>query len=222
MVQYTEWRSISDGSIISDIPDPDVYLQDDWGDNKLTDRDNSGTTTHNGEEGVYRPEWAVDSDVVSVTNESLHAEEGGQVRTEINLNLDETITWKWNDVDISNAGSSANHSLQVWSEATDWDFFTNGMTPGYIIEYSTSDSGRVRLWESDGTDSNQLTEEIGVGTNIDIEVKRDSDGGWEVSVDGGEPETATDTTYSDPRYIGFGSRDQGNSEDIRVDEVKVF
>ena len=223
MSNFTTWRSLVDGEEIGAIPDSDIYLQDDWGDNKLTDREDSGTTTHNDVEGVYRPEWIVDSDDVGVTNESLHAEEGGEVRTEINLNLDETITWEWTNVDISNAGSSANHGLQLWAEGTDWTAFPPGMYPGYVVEFSTSDGGRVRLHKVDDSGSGEnLTEETGVGDTIDIEVTRESDGSWSISVDGGDPQTATDTTHDSPEHIGFKARNQGNSENIRVGEIKVF
>ena len=41
----------------SAIPDSDAYIHDDWDDGKLTNRDDSGTTTTNEQEGFYRPEW---------------------------------------------------------------------------------------------------------------------------------------------------------------------
>jgi hypothetical protein len=81
----------------SSIPDNKIYLQDDWGDNRLDSRKGSGTTVHNGVEGIYRPNWTVSSGTPTVSNENVVMQ--GQstdqaIQSEHNIDMNSSITWE--------------------------------------------------------------------------------------------------------------------------------
>ena len=205
-------RNVSVG--IDAIPDPwpESYLQDDWGDNKLQDRDGSDTTTYNGVEGVYRPEWTLDEGSPEVADERLTLDGDGEaVVTEINLNLDESITWEFSNVSLNTDGALA---LQLFSEDDtffDLDTTAPRMDDGYMVEFSMSND-RIRLTKNSGGGTDAMIES-GVSPSaeeeFDIIVTRSSDGEFELIVDGDSKGTDTDTDFIDPSHTGFGTSTDG-------------
>ena len=198
------------------IPDSEIYLQDDWGDNKLQDRDGSGTTTHNGVEGVYRPEYVfrTTDENAEATGERLEVTGDTVITADINLNLDETITWEF-DVQAPD-GSTDVSNVGVFSETTDTRD-DRRVREGY--EFRILDGGN-RLQKTDsegGTES--LIDAGGISFPADITIIREPSGDWELSVNGTSQGTTNDTTFTDPLVAYFGT-DSDNR--LVVDEYKVF
>ena len=229
MTEFTTWRSLVDGEEISDIPDSDIYLQDDWGDNKLQDRDDSGTTTHNGVEGVYRPEWtALNGDsnlsLASVSNETLTVQSDEGLFADINLNLDETITWEWSNVDPSagDAGGADNNWLGLFADDLDAvDAYVEG---SYAIRVRNDEAAEL-IHISDKSSSDGWTTIVGgsesISGEVDITVTRDPDGSWQLFVDGSSQGTGTDTQSTDPSHLPIWCQPDRDAV-IDVDEIKVF
>ena len=215
-------RNVSVGIVA--IPDPDVYLNDDWGDNKLQDREDSDTTTHNGVEGVYRPEWTLDEGSPSASNQTLQLDSGDAVRTGITLALSETVPWQWTGVEFPATDAAGDTvTLQLWAESTtrDTQGFGLPLQSGYFIQLRDS-SPEVRLIEMDssGNTSELITGSATAGSGFDLSVTRSSDGGFELFVEGSIQGTSTDTTHTDPQYFSFGTR-SGTDASLTVSEVKI-
>ena len=225
MTEFTTWRSLVDGAEIRAIPDAEVYLHDDWGDNKLQDRDDSGTTTHNGVEGVYRPEWGqVDGrDLPSVDDEKLVKQSEEALQTDVNINLDETVTWEFNGVDLTDAGEDGDNSRvaywHLFSETL--DLSADDLKQSYLIRIS----GDINV-ELEEVDSNGDTTAIITGKELDTEiydlkVERSPSGEWEIFVDDESQGTATDTSHTDPQYVAITNQG-GEFGTQRYDELKIF
>ena len=225
MTDFTTWRSLVDGEEIGVIPDDDVYLHDDWGDNKLQDRDDSGTTTHNGVEGVYRPEWDVvdGQSEPTVENETLDMSGDDGISTEINLNYDETITWQLDDLDVGETGDSST-DWTVVTLATDNDPSNNGDgridgSYWYALRDTTREN-RLVYRDEDGND-NIIMQEGSVSGDIDsVTIERDSDGNWTVWED--DSQVGTTTQQDGPEfdtYVAIIGDDANNDWDIG--EIKV-
>ena len=200
------------------IPDSEIYLHDDWGDNSLTERDDSATTTHNDVEGVYRPEWRIESGNPEASDERLEFDTNEAIDAEINLNLDETITWEWSGIDFGTfeSDSTIGVGFVVWAEDQNWDLDSSASSPddAYVLQIR-QEGDEVRLLNGDVLISHSTS------PDESISLKREPNGDWELFVDGSTAGTANDTTLSDPQYIGFGGTDRGDCETF-VDEVKVF
>ena len=216
-------RNVSVG--IDAIPDSEVYLHDDWGDNKLQDRDGSETTTHNGETGVYRPTWdtADGKQTPSVSDEQLILDNDDGIITGINLNLDEMVTW---DIyfDASDLGDDPFNNLAVtlFSETTDVGSSGNfRIADSYNVEIRDDDN-RVRLGVVDSNnDRSGLVDGSHDGTDDEhIRVTRQSNGDWELIVNGSSEGIDTDTTYNDPEHTAFTFAEESNGP-VRFDEYKV-
>ena len=204
-----------------DIPDPDVYLQDDWGDGKFQNRDDSGTTTYNGVEGVYRPEWdELAGSVEVIDNDLVITGSDDAVVADINLALDETITWTW-DVDFSDNGGAGTDlsQLHLWTQDSA-NKTTTGFHESYVLRCRTGVSDEDIIFNK--TDSSGGSIEIGRGGNLstkhEIKATRQPNGDLEIFIDGTSIITVNDTGLSNPVEIGFTSRD--NSQVI-VEEMKV-
>ena len=216
-VNFTTWKGITDGQTYSI---PDAYLYDDWGDNKLQDRDDNETTTYNGVTGFYRPEWTVidGSSEPSVDNEMLTIAGGDGIFHELNLNLDETITWELANVDLSDGGStgSDNSWFYLWSEQVDNETFDR-LEDSYYLDFVTDE--RVRMeYIDDAGNVDSLIEDSDPPAVGDYTVTRSSDGTWELLVDGDSKGTTQDTKSENPQFTGFQGRD---NPDHDFDEVKV-
>ena len=208
------------------IPDSDVYLHDDWGDNKLQNRDGSGTTTYNGVEGVYRPEWNVDNGSPTVSNATLSVADGGILRTNINLELSQTITWEWTDVDVTgvNPSSGANQGgLTCFSQSftPTLNNLTYEESYGLLLRRSDSSSPTWIFFVEDGG-FNSLLEFSAQNTANSVIITRSPSGVWEVIVDGDPKGTVTDTRHTSPQYCGFGSAvSSSDSVEFNLDQLKV-
>ena len=194
MSNFTTWRSLIDGLELGAIPDSDVYLHDDWGDNKLQDREDSGTTTHNGVEGVYRPEWNVVGDA-EANNEQLIITAEDEVETGISLNLDETITWELEDLSLD----GDRFFVPLFSETSQTS--SNRVENGYSFRFIGDNSGIVKH-DSDGTTDGIVTVDLDAELD-DAEITRQPNGEWELIIDGTSEGTATDTEYDNPQHAVF-------------------
>ena len=230
MTEFTKWRSLVDGAEISAIPDSQVYLQDDWGDNKLTDRDDSGTTTYNGVEGVYRPEWKIDDGSPEADDNQLQYSSGDALHAEIELNLDETVTWEFENVDGSASGgeSSGQYVISLMADTTDHfagDETEIGYSEGYELFMRDDDAGdlfRFRRNDDAGSDNETLISADNPTDGRDIKVTREPDGTWQLFLDGDSVGgTEVDDTYTDPIITGYVARGNRNVI-VSVDEMKVF
>ena len=211
-------RNVSVGIVA--IPDSDIYLQDDWGDGKFQDRDGSGTTTHNGVEGVYRPEWSVLAGSPEVISERFVIESDEEVTADINLNFDETITWVWN-ADFSNNGGGG-------IDLSNLHLFTEDPNNTTDRVYHASYALRCRTLQDDEdiifnkVDESGSFSEFGRGGNLsgshEIKVTRDPSGNFELTLDGSSITTGSDTEFTDPVAIGFTGREDSR---VDVDEMKV-
>ena len=221
MVDFTggTWRSLIDGSEVSAIPDPEVYLHDDWGDNKLTDRDDSGTTTHNGVEGVYRPEWTVDAGEPVAQNDQLEIREGDALYADININLDEPLTVEWDANNLPDGSGGDQIFLAVWSESLTFrDTDLQEYQESYIVRVRGEGNISFRVVDGDGN-SSELISGSHSGADDNIKVTRDADANWELFVNDESQGTATDDTFTDPQYASFAARDSVSPE-ADINEVK--
>ena len=204
-----------DGTRVSAIPDADIYLHDDWGDNKLQDREDSGTTTHNGVEGVYRPEWTIRDNEPTVSDEKLTITGGDGITANINVNLDETVTAEINDFDLSGQGdSSSDYSVyHIWAEQTT-DASSAFLDESYAVQMKGGGAGSdLRLVEVDGSGNiNTLIDSGQQPTTGNIEVTRQPDGTWELFIDDESQGTATDTSHTNPQVTAFLGRDGANDD----------
>jgi len=200
MVDFTggTWRSLIDGSEVSAIPDPwpESYLQDDWEDNKLQDRDGQDTTTHNGVEGVYRPEWNVSGDA-EANNDELIVTGGDEVETEISLNLDETITWEFKDLSLE----GDRFFIPLFSETAQTS--SNRVENGYSFRLISGNTGIVSH-DSDGSTDGIVTSDLPDELD-DVEITRQPNGEWELIIEGTSEGTGTDTEHDNPQHAVFTS-----------------
>ena len=217
-----------DGDVVyqaSAILDGDVYLHDDWGDNKLTDRDGSGTTTHNGEEGVYRPEWTIDGTTPTVENETLTIGNDDGIYTDINLNLNEEVKWEFSNVDVSDSDTGSNNEsgFTLFAETTSRAVSNRTFDDSYWLNVRRDPDGssdhEIIFVRTDDGDFNSLIEGT-FNNGDDFTVTRSDNGEWELIVNGTSIGTTTDTTYTNPQVIGFGGRPNDTTL-VDVGELKV-
>jgi hypothetical protein len=208
----------------SPIPDANVYLHDDWGDNKIQNRDESGTTTHNGVEGVYRPEWAVNDGSPSASNQELVVDRDEALMTGINLDFGSTITWEWSlDLSVQNGGTSVQFEAGCFSTTKTTSGFA--MDEAYGVQFDRN-SPYIDLRRHDTNDDFGTTL---IGSNYSefttspttVTVTRSASGTWELFVDGNSKGTADDTTYTTANKIWYGYRDTSTNA-ITVGEMKVY
>jgi len=197
-------------------PDPNIYLQDDFGDNKLSSRDNSGTTTYNGVTGVFRPEYTVPSgkSSPSVSSQTLNVEGGEAITTTINLNLSQTVTWEWTDVENSTGDRTALHCFA--EQAT--SFSKDQLHSSYYVDVRNGNNLRLNITQSGGSSGVIINGSTFSGKN-DVKVTRTSAGVWELFLNNTSQGTTTDTTFTSPSHTAFAARD---SSDTDVAEIKVF
>ena len=212
-----------------DIPDSEVYFQDDWGDNKLQDRDGSGTTTYNGVEGVYRPEWNIEAGPATVDEGELLLiadDELVAIDADININLDEPTTFEWTDVDASEGrdGTSANVGLTCYAETNNHigrhtGEGQAGLENGYVVSILSAGSDVLFVSFDDGGFDDQLIT-ASATPPYDIRVERDSNYNWELFIDDDSQGTATDDSYQNANYTGYTTMSDDDVV-LRVDEMKV-
>jgi len=207
----------------SAIPDNQVYLHDDWDDNKLQNRDESGTTTYNGVEGVYRPEWTIDWGTPEAASQLLQMDQGELVYTGINLDLSSTVTWSWTDLDLSNqnGSSSAQFEMGCFAQTATRNRFT--LDECYAVQIDRNagyiDLRRHGVGDDFGTAIISGSHPGGT-TGNSVTVTRASNGDWELLVNGSSQGTTNDTTYTTVTNIHFSYRD-ATTGTITLNEIKV-
>ena len=218
---FTDWYSLLDGQVLRAIPDPDIYLQDDWGDNKLTDREDSGTTTYNGVEGVYRPEWTTEQGNPVAEDERLKMDTD-TISTGINLNLDETVTWEVTIRQFSDDGNDS-FAIGLFSETTTIVNSGRMADDGYVIFFSPEDTVDIRRVD-DGNDTTLISGgNVPEDEDYSVSVTRTPSGEFELFDEDSSLGTDTDTTYDDDEEIeaiAIGGRDTDNP-DFEVHEYKA-
>jgi len=202
---------------IPEIPDADVYLHDDWGDNQLTsDREDSETTKTNGIDAVYRPEWVIDHGSPSAQNERLEMDDTDQsVRTELDLpDMDDLgkIVWEFKIDDLE---SGEWHYCNIVANSTDYRGGTQNLQDGYYFSTGSDDEARLHV-DEDGSETTLIQAEYALDDLIRVE--RETGGEWELFVNGSSIDTVTDDTFNSCEYIGFGSYE---ADTKFIDELKV-
>jgi len=202
-------------TVFGGIPDSDVYLHDDWGDNKLQNRDGSETITHNGVTGYYRPEWQILNGSPSVENGELVLDNGDEIYTEINLNFSETIVWETTGFEVPDTEETLGMTLFTDSltHCGGWGAYSNGYTMGY-----RGNGDRPFRRNTDGT-TTFLDGFSSVSDTADWTVTREPNGDWTIESDG-KTATHNDTTHTTAKYIVIGGR-EGVSGLTRYSEIKV-
>ena len=212
-------RSVSTG--VPPIPDSDIYLQDDWGDNKLTDRDDSRTTTYNGETGVYRPEWTIRNNEPTVSGSQLQMRGGDGIFTNINLNFDENIEWDFDISSMPDKGGGDLTTCALFAEQTDDAVEANGddwlLHSSYSVLLRGASQG-IDLERVDANGDRTVLISGEQGTDADVRVTRSASGEWELFIDGTSQGTATDTTFTSDEALAFLGRDDA---EVDFNELKV-
>ena len=211
--EFTDWFSLFDGRILVDIPDPDVYLQDDWGDNKLQDRDDSGTTTYNGVEGVYRPEYDIPTELEKPTaqNEQLEISADEGVVCPININLDEKLRCEF-EIDLSDAGGSGDVNRNTWftvfAETNEIASDPKRILKSYTVSIPGDTVVTLERIDEDGSTVDLVdgSEDTNDGENT-VVVERSENSEWELILNDSSQGTATDDTYKNPEYSGITAHD---------------
>ena len=212
--------------VVIPIPDSEVYLHDDWGDNNLRNRSDSGTRTYNGVEGIYRPEWYTVSGMSdpSVSDETLTVKTEGGVYTDLNLDLNETITWEY-DYDASRPSDYRDTlCVHMFAETNNYTFSNDERKQGFERSYvfnihdGNSTSGRFLKIEDGGGYTNVIDAGDPPETGT-ITITREPNGTWEVFYNGVSEGSAKDTDYTNVNYTGICGNTQNPDHD--VSEIKI-
>lgn len=200
------------------IPDSDVYLHDDWGDDKLQNRDGGGTTTTNGVEGVYRPGWTLDDGTPTASNQKIVFDAAEGCLTGVNIALDaERTVWEWRGVDVTSSSDSNDiFSLGLFADSDSRDSVNRLDGNGYQL--TIRPSGSLDLQTTPGF-NDLISYAFGGSSVIDIRVERTVNGLWELYIDDkkiGEHQDESNTTAN---YLGFGKRYDANT--FYVDSLKT-
>jgi len=218
--QEVQKITIDGNTVFGGIPDSDVYLHDDFEDNKLTNRDGSGTTTYNGVQGIFRPEWTLDTGTETVSNGQLIGNDGDHFRADINLNLNFDINWIL-DFTIPENGVNDSTNFTLYSESTtEVSGFSNGYAEGYVFVTDTSSNTRLVKLGSSGN-ATRLLEGLPNPNQGDVLVTRTSTGDWSVTIDGTTFGPVNDTEYTNPEYLGFSKRENEVGDIATVESIKV-
>jgi len=209
-----------DGDIVTEITvDGDVvwpnglteianYIEDDWGDNSLTNRSSTsdGVYAHPDANeagdvliGRYRPEWKVEGDP-SVQVGSFTLDYNDEIRITSNLTVGE---WKFDGKLSSTVNSTSEDKREINFIFQDYN---NRYFIGWETDTRTAEESFLRKTVSDSrsqlldladslTDTNQHT----------VNVTRDSYNGLEVVVDGSSKGTITDSFLPTQNYFVFGN-----------------
>jgi len=209
-----------DGNVVfeagPDIPDSDVYLHDDFGDNKLQNRDGSGTTTHNGVEGVYRPEWTIENGSPTVSNEELSIVGGDRIYTGVNIDLSSVLTVEAT-VDASNTGSLLADQINIGifaEQVTDVSF--DQYHQAYYISILGQNTVQLRYRDASGA-NDSIIEGSYADSDRAFSATRQPDGTFELFVEGVSQGTATDTQFENPQFAPITGRDNGQGS---INQVK--
>ena len=202
-----------------DIPDSGVYLHDDWGDNKLQNRDDSVTVTYNGVTGTYRPEWTLVSSNPEATSQELSLTDNDALHAALPDIRNKSTTFEVNDlsgslpfVRISIWGTSTSHRDSDKADIYAESYFVD-IQQGFDVFRLRRQAGLA------GSPTDVINADQSFSLPIDVRVEHDGSGGWELFLNGVSQGTATDTTYTDTEPILWGFSDVRNP--TTVNEIKV-
>lgn len=185
------------------------YIEDDWGDNSLTNRSSSADgvyATPDGNEagdvliGRYRPEWNVGGNGTATgDNGQLNTTGGSSTETVVETQSQLTSgSWEW---DISSGGTSSAGDAQMAFLCPDVTGSGTLVDNAYYALHDDTDAlGLVRR------QSGSSTIIIGLSSNWQnqtstIKVTRDSYGAFEQFKNGSSLGTTTDTTFEESKII---------------------
>jgi len=218
--EISEVRTGAGDVLFTAIPDSAVFLHEDWGDSEYENRSGTETATYNGVQGIYRPEWTVQTGSSSVSSGQLSFDTDPTVlSTGINIDLSQTVRWFW---DI-NTGGSGRFSGGLFAETNNES--TGGGFPaledGYHIMSRETQTDTVIVREDAG--GNTATVAIDTSGSITdgyIGAERTSNGDWTLYGTEGslsDPKTdlfssthqlatGSDSTYTTANFISIGQK----------------
>jgi hypothetical protein len=206
-----------DGQTVFTAGPTDFYLLDDFGDNKLTNRTGSSTTTYNGVTGFQRPDWTINSGGANASNQKLDLPDSTTLFTDINLNFNETITWELKGVDVTQSSDRRNiFGIGLFADGT--TFSAGRPRDGPFVSIRPTQVTRIM-------DTNVLP--VVEDNNppdrspMDITVKRFSGGSYELIINGTSIGTNTPgTPTTSAQFVGIGKRRDGST--FFLDEYNCF
>lgn len=171
------------------IPDRNIYLHDDWNDNKIQNRDGSGTTTYNNVQGIYRPEWSIVNGTPSAKNKKLVMDNGDEIKTSMNVNTNYKITWRF-DLTCPTP-SSGRMGINILS---------NGSTA-----YGVSEDIYGDLYLYDVANSQRIIQSNinNDGSTKTIKLTRTPSGDWELFYGGSSVGSASSTSIASFDGVNF-------------------
>ena len=195
-------------TVFSAVQPIDVYLEDDFNDNKLTNRTGTNTGIYNGVTGTFRPEYATETVLPIVSGGILNFDDGDEsLNTPLNLNLSKTITWEFFNVDLTSMGppdDDAMISLYA-SQITNRSGFMNQPDDAFYIRLD--ENGLNNLGYNDS--NNNRSPIIQISNNdlfFDLKVTRTPNGNWEIFIDNNSVGTGSDTTSVTPNFFDIQNR----------------
>jgi hypothetical protein len=203
------------------IPDSEIYLHDDFGDNKLQNRDESGTTTTNDLTGTYRPEYTIAAGSPTATNQELSLSSADALHTKALPDVrGQNVRW---DIDLTDSGSNAFARISIWGTTTDHNNNTASdiYAESYFLDIQ-EEFDVFRLRRQAGTSGGQtdvINADQPISTPLTASVTHDGSGNWELFLDGSSQGSASDTTYTSTEPILLGVGDVRNPTTIA--EYKV-
>lgn len=203
----------------------DIYIEDDWNDNKLKDRDNveegyflypsDNVVDNDGDveagtvlKAIYRPYWDKDNEsngTIETTEEVLQLDGGGgsgsgvAVKTPCVLSVGQ---WRF-EWTLSTDNPSENG--MYWSIANSTSYRNNkNLNNGYFIWWDEDGSQYNINSDEEGSTSNIIGSSWTVNTNTHVtKVTRNSYGHLELFLDGTSQGTSTDTKWSNFQYMAL-------------------
>jgi len=191
---------------------------DDWGDNLLTNRENSGSGLVSGP-GLavrrcknYRPEWTTESGSPSATDERLYLPQSATAQA---ISVPSTFTEGAWESDFRFTNTTATQWL------ADYIMRISGEDTGYLLNHANDGSAYRIQKRITGTLTNLIDVTWAEDTDWHVQKgTRDADGNFELFLDRVSKGTATDTdiTSSDKLWLENGSQDVSASyrDNLRV------
>jgi len=170
------------------------FAKDDWQDGKLSTRDNFGTTPYSGTaiptqgaEVQTRPEWSVTSGSPSASTGQVDFGAGNNTNQTIRSSFESNITGRWwFDFEVGSDPSTNTFRLRFLNDSANGEYYTIDLN---------HDQG-LRTFYNDGSGANliQQHESLNWGANrYTVEIRRDSNGNYEIYRDGTLKDTWTET-----------------------------
>lgn len=189
------------------------YLEDDWNDNKLTNRDNptDGFFTHPQANeagdtliGRYRPEWSVGFGSINVSNGQIDETPTSDSRLDTSSQF---VTGSWSiDLHIDPQGTG-NDNVQ-------WRVISADDDSNYWQMVWSDDGTSYNITKSDGgSNTNIVSSSHNPTSNTTCKTTRDAYGNFELFESGVSKGTGTDTFLPDPvtQEFDFNSPSDGGS-----------